>query len=44
MCPAFRLDIAVSHLLEPVGSDGDRGVQACFKSPGSTGSARPWRT
>ena len=31
MCPAFRLDIALSHLLEPVVSDGGRGVQACFK-------------
>ena len=28
MCPAFRLDIALSHLLEPVVSDGGRGVQA----------------
>jgi hypothetical protein len=35
MCPAFRLDIALSHLLEPVVSDGGRGVQACFKSLGS---------
>ena len=35
MCPAFRLDRALSHLLEPVGSDGDRGVQACFMSPDS---------
>ena len=31
MCPAFRLDIALSHLLEPVVSDGGRGVQARFK-------------
>ena len=31
MCPAFRLDIALSHLLEPVVSDSGRGVQACCK-------------
>jgi hypothetical protein len=31
MCQAFRLDIALSHLLEPVVSEGGRGVQACFK-------------
>ena len=31
MCPAFRLDTVLSHLLEPVVSNGGRGVQACFK-------------
>ena len=35
MCPAFLLDIASPHLLESVVSDGDCGVQASFKSPGS---------
>ena len=31
MCPTFRLDIALSHLLVPVVSNGGRSVQACFK-------------
>src|SRR6202162_3202698 len=29
--PAFRLDIALSHLLEPVVSDGGSGFQAFFE-------------
>ena len=31
MCPTFRLDIALSHLLEPVVSDGGSGFQSFFE-------------
>ena len=31
MRPAFRLDIALSHLLEPVVPDGGSGFQPCFE-------------
>ena len=31
MCPAFRLDVALSHLVVPVVSNGGRSVHACFK-------------